>query len=102
MTARRPANPKPPAGLGAEARALWCATHAEYQFDSGADLALLGEMARTLDRLREVQRAIAKDGLVVAGSQGQTRANPLLTVEAEQRRALLAFARQLRLGALEV
>lgn len=92
----------PPVGLSAEARALWRATTTEFEFNTAADRALLAELCRTLDRLRQVQRVVARDGLTVLGSTGQARAHPLLNVESEQRRALLALCRQLRLGALEV
>lgn len=75
---------------------------AEYVFESAADLALLGELARTVDRLREVQSAIKAGGLMVVGSNGQPRANPLLQVEDTLRRTILAHVRALRLTSLEV
>jgi len=75
---------------------------AEYVFESAADLALLGELVRTVDRLREVQAAIKAGGLMVLGSNGQPRPHPLLAVEDAVRRAILAHVRALRLTSLEV
>jgi len=88
---------KVPAGLSPEAAALWTRTLQEYAFDAGADLTLLRELCSTLDRLRQVQEGIRATGLTVTGSQGQVRANPLLTLEDQLRRTLLAHVRALRL-----
>jgi P27 family predicted phage terminase small subunit len=99
---KRPTTPKPPAGLSAEARRLWERTLSEYAFSPGADLALLAELCRATDRLREVQTAIAAGGLVVAGAAGQVRPNPLLATEDALRKSILAHVRTLRLtGASE-
>ena len=101
MTGRR-TTPAAPVGLGTEARRLWMATLHEYQFDSQADLTLLAELCRTVDRLREVQAELRRTGLMVDGSRGQPRPNPLLAVEGALRRDVLAHTRALRLTSLEV
>ena len=99
---KRPTTPKPPPGLSAEARSLWTRTLAEYSFNTAADLALLAELCRATDRLREVQTAIKTDGLTVAGAAGQVRPNPLLATEDALRESILAHVRTLRLtGASE-
>jgi P27 family predicted phage terminase small subunit len=99
---KRPTTPKPPAGLSAEARSLWQRTLAEYAFSTGADLALLAELCRATDRLRDVQTAIKADGLTVTGAAGQVRPNPLLATEDALRKSILAHVRTLRLtGASE-
>jgi P27 family predicted phage terminase small subunit len=92
-----PAAPRPPAGVSAEARRLWSRTFDEFDFTSAADLALLGQLVETVDRLRGIQREIKRTGLTVQGAQGQTRCNPLLAAEAEARRGILAHVRALRL-----
>lgn len=102
-TRKRPARPKAPAGLGAEARALWIATNEEYSFETAADFTLLRQLCETLDRLREIQAAIKTGGLMVPGSQGQLRLNPLLQAEEASRRTILAHVRALRLtSSLEI
>lgn len=95
---RKPSQPAPPTGLSVEARRLWSRIVAEFSFDNGADHALLAGLCECHDRLRGIQREIAKTGLVVTGAAGQTRANPLLQAEAEARRSILAHYRALRIA----
>ncbi len=99
MRKRSSTTPAAPAGLSAEARELWRRTLDEYAFDVGADLTLLRELCATVDRLRQVQKEIKAVGLTVTGASGQVRANPLLQVEDQQRRTILAHVRALRLTA---
>ena len=74
----------------------------EYAFNTAADLTLLAELCRATDRLRDVQQAIAADGLTVTGAAGQVRPNPLLATEDALRKSILAHVRTLRLtGASE-
>jgi hypothetical protein len=56
---------------------------------------LAEESAEVRARLAEVVAAIAKDGVVVEGSQGQPRPNALLTVERGLRRDLFRLEREL-------
>ena len=87
-----------PASLSAESKALWKATLTEFAFDTSADYALLRQLCETLDRVRECQKQIAKDGLLIDGAAGQSRPHPLLAVEDQCRRSILASARALRLN----
>jgi hypothetical protein len=82
-----------PRGVGAASRALWAKLSAEYSFDDAASLELLAQLARTHDRLCAAQKQVAADGLVLNG-----RAHPLLQVESQLRRDLLAFCRALRVA----
>lgn len=93
---------KPPAGLSAEARRLWSDVTTEYVFGEGVDTTLLGQLCLAVDRLREVQRTLKTDGLMVPAPGGLTKANPLLTVESQLRRDILAYTRALRINAPEV
>jgi len=96
MTKRKPI--KPPAGLSAESQQLWRRIHTDYALaDDVAGESLLRSLCETLDRLQQCQVCIKKDGLTVAGAQGQTRPHPLLQTEAECRRAILAHYRALKL-----
>jgi P27 family predicted phage terminase small subunit len=94
---KRPIKVKPPTGLSTEARGLWTETNDEYSFETAADYALLRQLCETLDRLRQIQVSIKGSGLMVAGSQGQLRINPLLQAEEAARRTILAHVRALRL-----
>lgn len=88
---------KAPAALSAESRRLWEEIVSDFQFDDAAGLAILRQLCESLDRLRQVQRAIADDGLVTKGYNDQPRAHPLLKVESETRRQVLACFRALKL-----
>lgn len=100
---RRSRTDKTPSGLSREASALWRRIVDAYGLnDDPAGEQLLLSLCQTLDRLRECQRAVKKDGLTIEGSQGQIRPHPLLQTEAECRRALLAHYRALRLEPEEI
>lgn len=86
-----------PGHLGEHGRALWLAVMADHQIDDGAGRALLARACEAMDRLRQVQAQIAADGLTTKGYKGQVKAHPLLQVEAEQGRAMMAAFRGLNL-----
>src|SRR5690554_5852798 len=87
----------PPKTLGHDGRTLWTNLRNEYDISDSGSLAVLQSLCETVDRLNECRETIARDGLTVEGSGGQPRPHPLLQVEAESRRALLAHSRALRL-----
>ena len=94
------AAPKPSAGLKAPGRALWRTIVADvgegWELDR-RELALLREAAMIADQLCDLDAVIARDGVTIAGSRGQTIVHPALS---ESRQLRLA---QLRLlGALEM
>lgn len=95
---KRPKTASAPASLSAEARELWDATLAEFVFQPGVDLTLLREMCQALDRLRQVQRELKTAGLMVPAPGGTLKANPLLSIESQLRRDILACTRALRLS----
>ncbi|RYF61526.1 MAG: hypothetical protein EOO27_01705 [Comamonadaceae bacterium] len=101
-TRKRPPRTKAPAGLSAEARALWNSTNDEYSFETAADFTLLRQLCETLDRLRQIQAELKTGGLMVEGSTGQMRLNPLLQAEEAARRTILAHVRALRLSTPEI
>lgn len=86
-----------PAHLGESGRALWQDVLRDHEIDDGAGRALLLRACESLDRLRQVQAAIAEEGLSVPGYKRQPRPHPLLAVEVEQSRILLACFRGLNL-----
>ncbi len=94
MTARR--SPPPDLAPGGRGRRLWRKLLATYDF-APRELALLHELARSLDRVDEVRAIVATDGAVVTGSRGQTVAHPLLAEERAHRVIVARLAAQLDL-----
>jgi P27 family predicted phage terminase small subunit len=86
-----------PAHLSAEAKAWWQRLRDEYSLDDEAGRLLLQCALEAFDRMRECQKAIAKDGLVARGSKRQPRAHPLLAVERDARGQMLAALKALNL-----
>ena len=66
-----------PAGLGPQGRRFWRSMMAEYRF-SPAEVAILTRAAACLDRLAAIDAELAGADLVIEGSTGQPRSNPLL------------------------
>jgi phage terminase small subunit len=92
-----PSSQPAPDDLKAEGAALWGAVTATYSLRSD-ELALLGEMCRTVDDLATMREALAADGaLVTRGSRGQARAHPLLGEMRASRLLLIRLASQLGL-----
>lgn len=86
-----------PEHLSAEARLWWKRLRAEYALDDEAARLLLQTALEALDRVRQCQRAITKDGLLSRGSKRQPRAHPLLAVERDARGQMLAALKALNL-----
>ncbi|MBA2715606.1 MAG: hypothetical protein H0U51_00835 [Propionibacteriales bacterium] len=80
--------PRTPPNLSAPGRSLWQAITSRYVLRRD-ELLLLEKAARTADEAARLDAAVRTAPLIVAGSMGQERANPLLA-EARQGRALLA------------
>ena len=87
--------PTPP-GLDIAGARLWKAIRSEWRLRPDEEVLLLGA-CHTADELERLEAALADAPLMVEGSQGQLRANPLIA-EARQHRLAL---RQL-LGALGI
>ena len=84
MTAR----PRTPPDLAQPGRSLWRAVVDTYELRRD-ELLLLTEACRTADEAARLDEEARTAPLLVAGSAGQQRSNPLLA-EARQTRALLA------------
>lgn len=92
-----PRTPRAPAGLGPRGRRLWVDTVAVFDLRPD-ELATLEECARTTDVLARLEHELATSDVVVVGSTGQPRPNPLL---GEVRGHRLVLARLLSLLALD-
>lgn len=97
VTAIRAGKDAAPAHLGEHGRRLWREIISDHGIDDAAGRCMLLRACEAMDRLRQAQAQIAADGLTVKGYRGQVRPHPLLTVEAEQSRIVLACFRGLNL-----
>jgi len=74
---------RPPAGLAARGRTLWRRINESYELD-GIETELLTELCRAVDQCDRIRAELGKAELLVPGSRGQTRPNPLLTTLANE------------------
>ena len=73
--------------LGPRGQEFYDVTTSEFTF-SPAELNLLTEVCVTLDTLHDLAAAVRRDGLVIAGSKGQSTVHPAVTEARGQRIAL--------------
>lgn len=95
MTGRKP--PRAPAGLGKRGRQVWSETVAVFDLRSD-ELATLTELARSLDIIDVLESAIRDAPLLITGSAGQPRANPLLQELRGHRQVVVQLSRSLGLS----
>ncbi|GAA1363022.1 hypothetical protein GCM10009596_23450 [Arthrobacter rhombi] len=88
-----------PRGLGSAGKALWEATTSEFEL-MDHELAQLEEACRTRDRIRELDKAVKDDGLMISSSQG-SRLHPAVAEGRQQRLALARILATLRIPGLE-
>lgn len=89
--------PRTPSGLGRRGKALWRSVVDAYDLRAD-ELATLEEAARTLDTCARLDAELAVLPLVVNGSTGQARPNPLLGELRGHRQVLAQLLRLLALG----
>lgn len=87
---------KPPDDLGAVGAALWGEVSGAFELDPG-EVVLLREACRLTDELERLALALAGAPMVVAGSTGQDRPNPLLDELRKHRSNLVVVVSALRL-----
>ncbi|TMC11705.1 MAG: P27 family phage terminase small subunit [Chloroflexi bacterium] len=71
--------PKPPADFSASSKTLWRQVLEIYEL-SDAELVILAELGRALDRARQARAEIDRAGLTIEGRFGP-RANPACAIE---------------------
>jgi phage terminase small subunit len=88
--------PKPPAGLGDAGRALWRRIHGDlaegWELDE-RETYLLEQACLIADQVAALDAAVAREGVTVAGSMGQSRVHPAVQ---ESRQLRLAQSRLLK------
>jgi phage terminase small subunit len=88
--------PAPPEGLSERSAAFWSTITEDYEL-APHHFQLLRSACQIMDRLDAVAASIAEAGLMVTGSKGQPRPNPLLSEERNLRIALARILRELDL-----
>lgn len=86
-----------PGDLGVAGRDFWDALHSDFDGFNPADLAVIGEIARSLDLLDDLRRTIAETGVLTSGSKGQPVAHPALAAIVAIQRSVAFLIRQLGL-----
>jgi P27 family predicted phage terminase small subunit len=93
---------RPPRGLGAAGKQLWKAIQAELpdgiELD-GREAELLARACSAADHILELERAVAADGVTVAGSRGQVTVHPALVEIRGQKLAMLRLLKSIDLSA---
>ena len=90
-------DPKPPTTLSRASKVLWRSLQAEYGIIDAGGLAVLQQACEALDRLRQAQAAILKDGPVVVDRFGQQKPHVMLATERDSRSAFMAAIKHLGL-----
>jgi P27 family predicted phage terminase small subunit len=88
--------PPAPKHLSAESRQLWKQVTSGWELDEGSVVILL-QALEALDRLRQAQEVIAREGIVAIGRNGEPITHPAFRIEKDARSMLLRAWRQLDL-----
>jgi P27 family predicted phage terminase small subunit len=89
--------PEPPDHLEAAGRRLWADLVSQYRIGDGAGLALVTAAAEALDRIRQAQDAIKKNGVLITDRHGVLKQNPACILERDARTGMLSALRALNL-----
>ena len=88
---------RPPSHLKRAGRELWRDIAEQFAIDDAGGQALLTLAAECLDRLREAQAVVERDGPTTLDRYGQVRTHPALSLEKDARGQLLQALKQLNL-----
>lgn len=95
MTTTQPTKPAPK-GLASRGRSLWREITTSYSMNP-AEAVILHELCRTADVLDRLADELAVSDLLVGGSRGQLRPNPLFATIAEFEKTADLLSRRLAL-----
>ncbi|MCP5010963.1 MAG: hypothetical protein GY942_13360 [Aestuariibacter sp.] len=87
--------PKAPKQLSREAKQWWRKFQEEYGVEDEAGLLLMQTALEAFDRMKEAQKVIAEDGLMIKDRFDQLKAHPLLTTERDSRAQMLTALKSL-------
>jgi len=90
--------PKPPHGLSKEARLWWLKINSGWTLDDAA-LLLLESALECFDRMREAQKILKREGIIIRDRFGQKKSHPATLTE---RDAKLAMVRNLKALNLDI
>jgi P27 family predicted phage terminase small subunit len=89
--------PQPPPHLGEPERLIWGGIVRDFELATEASTAVLITALEAHMRARECREIIAREGMTVAGRDGQTKVHPLLAVERDARQSWLSAIKALGL-----
>lgn len=85
---------KAPSGLDPKSRKWWLECARQFGLKTGGELQVLTEAAQSLDRIKQCQKTIDKDGLFTEGARGLVQ-HPAARLEMQHRSLVLQACRQL-------
>ena len=89
--------PAAPAGLSAASKKIWAAVNTEWRL--GVDsIVMLQTALEALDRLKQAQKQVDKDGITITSSSGMIKPHPSLRLEKEAGGRFMQAWRQLGFG----
>ena len=97
ITCDDPLSPAAPKNLSAESKRWWREIQEEYSIADSAGLLLLRTALESLDRLRQAQKIVKREGMTLPDRFGQAKSHPLLVTERDARSAMLAALKALNL-----
>jgi P27 family predicted phage terminase small subunit len=89
--------PKPPCHLGEPERQIWRHVFEDFELATRTAEAVLTSALEAHQRARECREAITREGMTVAGRDGQVKVHPLIAAERDARGAFLTAIRVLGL-----
>lgn len=94
---KKSGQPKPPKHLSAEAKRWWKTIADSFEIEDDAGVLLLQTALESFDRMRQAQRVIAADGIVVLDRFQQPRQHPATLVERDAKNMMLRALKALNL-----
>jgi len=85
-----------PRHLSDESKRLWRSVLADYELEKRHEAVLLTAL-EALDRMRQAQAQLGKDGLTTTDRYGGIKAHPAVVIERDSRSAFLRAMRELGL-----
>ena len=89
-------NPITPGHLSMEARGWWDRITSEWEMEESS-LMILQSALESFDRMREAQKIIRDEGIIVQDRFGQARKNPACDVERDAKGSMLRALKSLNL-----